>query len=126
MFAVETDTFPKETVQAFGLRYRQRAEEQRVDEAESRRAGADRQSERQDRGGGSDFPLPELPPAEDGVGAEGIEPADEPDVEARFTMPQGGTERPADFGGIATLFDCFRDVRLQLFVDLDAQTGAAE
>jgi hypothetical protein len=38
--------------------------------------------ERQYRRGGSQLVLPELPPAEDGVGAERIEPCDDSDVAA--------------------------------------------
>ncbi len=82
--------------------------------------------QRQDRRGGSHLVLLELPPAEDGVGAQRIEPRDEPDVAALFALPQRGAKRSARFGGVAALLDRFLDVRLELFVDLAAQTIAAK
>ena len=41
-------------------------------------------------------------------------------------MAQRGAERSLGFGGVAAVFNCVREVRLQFFVDLAAQAIAAE
>ena len=111
--AIENDSVASESDKPLRLSHWQRPQQQGVDEAECRRAGADRQSQRQDRRGGGDLVLLELPPAEDGVGAERIEPRNEPDVAALVALPQRGAECSAGFGGVASLLDRFLDVRLR-------------
>jgi hypothetical protein len=64
--------------------------------------------------------------AENRVGAQRVEPRDDSDVAALFALPQRGAERLPRFGGVAALRERFLDVRLELFVDLAAQTFAAK
>ena len=64
------------------------------------------------RRGRSHLLLHQLPPAEDGIGTQRIEPGDQSDVAALFAMAQGGAERAAGFGRIAALRDRFFEVRL--------------
>ena len=63
---------------------------------------------------GSHLPLHELPPAEDGVGAQRIEPR-RPSRTSRLSSRWRSTEPNARRAsiGIAALLDRFRDVRLQ-------------
>src|ERR1700728_2367002 len=110
-----------ENVQPFGLRHWQRTQQQCVDEPECRCARSDRQSQRQDRRGGSYFILSKLPPAEDSVCAVRIEPRDQPDVAAFLAPPQGGAERSPGFRWVAALADRLRDVRFEFFIDFAAQ-----
>jgi hypothetical protein len=67
-----------------------------------------------------------LPPAENRIGAQRIEPSDKPDVATLLSQSQGGAERSPCFGRVAALLDRFFDMRLELFVDLAAQTIAAK
>ena len=122
-FAVEADSLMGERVEALGRGDRQRPQEQRIDEAESRRAGADRQSQRQDGRRGGHLALLDLPPAEDSVGAKRIEPWEQADIAALFALPQRGAEGPASFRGFAAMLDGFLDVRLELFVYFAVQAS---
>jgi len=108
------------------MRDRQRAQQQRVDQPEGRRAGPDPERQRQDRRPRSDLPLRELSPTEDGIGAYGIEPCDPPDVEALLPMPQHRPERSPSLGRIAAMLDRIRHVGLQFFLDFAAQAIAAK
>ena len=101
-----------------GIRHWQGPQKQGVKEAEGRGAGADGESERQDGCGGGDFVLLKLAQAEDGVGAEGIEPGEDAEVVALIEMAEWRAERLACFGGVAALVDGFLDVGLDLFVDV--------
>jgi hypothetical protein len=67
-----------------------------------------------------------LPPPEQGVGAQRIEPSDQSDVAALLPHGKRGPERPPRLGGVAAGCDGFFDVRLELFVDLAAQPIAAK
>ena len=81
-FSVGADCLASQSVQLLGLRHRQWPQQQGVDQPEGRGACPDPQSERKDRRGGGRLSLLELPPTEDGVGAQRIEPGDEADVAA--------------------------------------------
>ena len=101
-------------------------QQQRVDDAEGRGAGADGEGERENGGGGGDLPLHELTPAENGVGAKGIEPGDEADVAAVFALAQGRAEGAASFGGVAALGGGFGEVRCEFFIEFAVQASRAE
>ncbi len=62
----------------------------------------------------------ELPPAEDGIGAQRIEPFNQPNVAALLALAQHRPEGASRFAGIPTLLDGFRQVRPQFFIDLAA------
>jgi hypothetical protein len=66
-----------ESVETIGVRDGERAEEERVDEAESGGTGADGEGEREDGGGGGDFALEQLAPTEGEVGAEAMRPQED-------------------------------------------------
>jgi hypothetical protein len=106
--------------------HRQGPQQQRVDQPERRRASADRQAERENCGAGSDFILSELPPREDDICAQRIEPHEQLNVAGILAVMEGVSERPAGFGGVAAVFHGVVEVRLQLFVDLPGQPAAAE
>lgn len=61
-------------------------------------AGADGEGEREDSGGGGDFALEQLAPAEDEVGTDAIEPGDDAGVAALFAQAEQGAEGAAHFG----------------------------
>ena len=120
------NSLTSDIVEPFRRGHRQRPQQQRVNEPECRGAGADRQSQRQNRRSGSHLPLHKLPPAEDGVGAKRLEPRDDSDVAAGFALAQRGAESAPRFGRFAALLDGFVDVQLQLFVEFAAHTVSAK
>jgi hypothetical protein len=62
--ALGSGQIARKNIESAGSGDRQRAPEQRVDEAEGRDTGADAKSEGKNRGHGCDLVAPELPPAE--------------------------------------------------------------
>src|SRR5262249_31312490 len=72
------------------------------------------------------FPLHELPPAENGIGTQRIEPGDQPDVAALLPLPQRAPECPARFGRVAALLNCLRNVRLHFLINLSAYAIGAK
>jgi hypothetical protein len=113
-------------VQPFRIRDRQRLEQQRVDQPEGRCAGSDRQPKRQNCRSRSDLSFHELPPAENGIGAERIEPWGNQQVAARFAVLQRGAKSSAGCCGVVAVLDRFIDVRRELFVEIANQTIAAK
>jgi hypothetical protein len=107
-------------------RHRQRPQQDGVDQAECRRARADSQRERQHCRGGRHLVLEELPPREDRVGAERIEPREHAEILALLARVQRAAEGPASFRRIAALLDGLHNVRLELFVDVAAQAIPAK
>jgi len=85
--AIETDSLTSQSVQLLRLSHWERPQQEGVDKPERRRACPDRESQRKDGCGRGHLPLHELPPAEDRVGAQRIQPCDEPDVTALFAQP---------------------------------------
>jgi hypothetical protein len=75
-------------VEAFGMSDRKRTKEKGVDEAEGGGAGAEGESEGEDGRRGGDFAFAELAEAEQGVGTERVEPAEEFGVAARFAVAE--------------------------------------
>ena len=125
-FAIEIDALANSDVQTIGVSDGQRPQQHRIDEAEGRGAGADGESEREDGRGGSDLIFLELAPAENGVGAEGIEPGEDAEVVGVVELAQRGAERLAGFGGVTAMLDSFLDVGLEFVVDFAVQAVAAE
>ncbi len=101
-----------EIVEPLRMGHGQRAQQQGVDEAKCGGAGSDAESQGQNGRGGSHFSLGELPPTEDGIGAERIEPREQAQVAALVALAQRGAECAADFGGVAApcmasaIWDC--------------------
>jgi hypothetical protein len=107
-----------EVVQGAWIGDGERAEKHRVDEAESGGAGTDCQSEGEDGGERGGLVLQELTAAEAEVGAEGIEEGGELDVATGFSGAKGRAEGTAGFERVATMFDGFVEVGLELFVQV--------
>ena len=68
----------------------------------------------------------QLPPAENGVGAQRIKPGEEAEVAALFAVPQAGAEGAVRFGGVAAAFDRFVNVRGEFFVDFASQAAGVK
>src|SRR3974377_591462 len=109
---------PRHLVQGIRVGDRQRPEQYGVDQAESCHAGAYGQSERQDRSNRRDFVLSELGKPKDGVLSKKSEPGGQPCVAAGFAMTERGAESAARLASVASVFDCFVEVRLHLLGDL--------
>ena len=104
------------------MRHGQRPQQQGVDEPERAGAGADAQRQRQDGRRGSHLILLQLPPAENRIGAQRIEPSDKPDVATLLSQSQGGAERSPCFGRVAALLDRFFDFFKPFAVTFDFDT----
>jgi hypothetical protein len=126
VLAIGGDAVEGEGVELFGLGDGQRAEENGVDEAESGGAGADGEGEGENGGGGSDFAFEEDAAAEDGVGAEGVEPRQEADVARGFAIVERRAEGAAGFFGVTALEEGFVEVGLEFFVDVAVQAIGAK
>jgi hypothetical protein len=72
------------------------------------------------------FVFAELAQAEGGVGAERVQPGEEPGVAALFAMAELGAESTAGFLQVATIDDGLVDVTSQLFIEIAIEVVAAE
>jgi hypothetical protein len=108
------------------MSHRQRPPQKRVNEPESRCACPDGQGQRQDRGSRRDATAPELPPSEDQVGAQRIEPPDHPYIVALLALPQRIPQRPSGFDGVPASRNRFFEVRLKFFIDVAVYAFSAK
>ena len=117
-----------------GLRHRQGAQDQRVDEREGRRACADGQGQRDDGGGRDRRLLQQNAGAEAEIAEEGFEPGEELGVAARFAqgqlVPEAALGRAGGIGGVHALANQFSGagfhVELELVPQIAIQTVAAK
>ncbi len=119
--AIEAQADLGERIEALEFGHGQRTQQHGINEAEGRGAGPKSQSEREHGDGRAQLSLDELPPAEYGVGAQRIQPGDQPQIAAFVAAQERGAEGAARLVRIASILDRIREVRLDFFVDLAAQ-----
>src|SRR6266508_3494199 len=70
------------------------------------------------------FPLHQLAPAENDVGAKGLKPGDEAQVATCLADLQGGAEGLADLRRVAAFADALGKVRAEFFIDFAIHAAA--
>uniref|UniRef100_Q01ZN7 Uncharacterized protein n=1 Tax=Solibacter usitatus (strain Ellin6076) TaxID=234267 RepID=Q01ZN7_SOLUE len=124
--AVRAREFPRENIEPLGCGNRQRPPQQSVHKPEGSVAGSNREPERMHGRGRRRLSFEKLPPAENCIGAQRFDPRDEPDIAAPLAVRQCGAKRAPSLARVSSFRNCFRDVQLQLFLDLPVQPVPAK
>jgi hypothetical protein len=69
--------------------------------------------------------VPQLPPSENRVRAEGIEPRQHTDVVTLFANTQPGPERASRLFRIASMFQSLSEMGIEFLVDLAVESASA-
>src|SRR5688572_11888388 len=123
---VAVDISGCEKGELLGMRDGQSAPEHCVDETEGRGGGADGQRERENGGSAGGAIPPDLPPPENDIGSEGVEPWQHADIAASLAILQSAAERATRVRGRASMRDGFINVGGQLLLELAREPVAAE